>query len=298
MECSICTSVSSYYFHTNHCVESLEYCNGEIEDALELLYNKYLKVKLKGNEYKQQFSEKELLEQRSDEKSVLESMYDKAFCEKIKNSVWIITLKLDYLIELLMPKKKPKTILQQNKHGNKNGKKKEMCRNFLSGANCKYGSNCRFSHAIEAKQEPENPHLDNYSFELEIRFPKNCVYPYEPPLIFLKTNAPLPDLQMCLHISKRLHKEAENLSEDGFPCVYSILDLLQNEEEIIRYIQSGKIDFLQANEKLFPTDKSARENGLARPSHYEKGVTTKNSKQTLTLESMMKDNEGIVKRFR
>lgn len=283
--------LESYYFHQNHCLEALEYCNGEIEDALELLYKKYFHIESKTAEFKQQFSQKELLEQRVDEKNVLESMYDKAFNEKIKNSVWIITLKLDYLINLLLPKKKP----LQNKESKSNRKKKEMCRGFLKG-HCKYGLNCRFSHELEPKPKVEESHLDNYTFELEMRFPRDSIYPYEPPLIFLKTNAPLKD-QICLHICKRLYKEAENFAQDGFPCVYSILDLLQNEEEIISYIKENKVNFLLPNEKLFPTEKLV-DGETMRPSHYKKGVTSKNSKQFITIENMLKENENIIKKFK
>lgn len=283
--------LESYYFHENHCIEALEYCNGEIEDALELLYYKYFNIESKSEDFRQQFLENELLEQRTDEKSVLESMFDKAFSEKIKNSVWIITLKLDYLIELLLPKKKSMkaTAMKNNK------KKKEMCRGFLKG-HCKYGLNCRFSHEVEPKPQLEDAHLNNYTFELEIRFPKNIVYPYEPPLIFLKTNAPLKD-QICLHICRRLHKEAVNMAQDGFPCVYSVLDLLQNEEEIISYIKENKVNFLLPNEKLFPTETIISDDVL-KPSHYKKGITGKNSKQSLTIENMLRENENIIRKFK
>lgn len=218
-------------------------------------------------------------------------MYDKAYHEKIKNSVWIITLKLDYLINLLLPKKKTynKRIVSQN-----NKKKKDMCRGFLRG-NCKYGENCRFSHEVE-KEIKENDHLDNYTFELEIRFPKHSHYPFEPPIIFLKTNAPLQD-QICLHICKRLYKEAENLTQDGFACVYSLVDLLQNEEEITTYIKENKVNFLLPNERLFPFETNMKQEGF-RPSHYKKGMTSKDNKQVMTLENMMKDNENIIRKFK
>lgn len=282
--------LESYYFHENHCMEALQYCNGEIEESLELLYYKYFNIECKSEDFRQQFSENDLLEQRSDEKSVLESMFDKAFSEKIKNSVWIVTLKLDYLIDLLLPKKKSikTTELKNNK------KKKDMCRGFLKG-HCKYGPNCRFSHEVEPKPQQDESHLNNYMFELEVRFPKSNVYPYEPPVIFLKTNAPLKN-QICLHICKRLYKEAVNMAQDGFPCIYSVLHLLQNEEEITLYIKENKVNFLMPNEKLFPAESIISDDTL-KPSHYKKGVTGKGSKQLLTIECMLRENQNIIKKF-
>ncbi|GJQ77496.1 hypothetical protein Trydic_g20887 [Trypoxylus dichotomus] len=82
--------LESYGFHKEHCEEALDCCM-EIEDALELLYSKYFNVKKK--EKNEDFCEKELIEQRIDEKNALESIYETAFTEKIKNQT-----------NLLMPK--------------------------------------------------------------------------------------------------------------------------------------------------------------------------------------------------
>lgn len=199
----------------------------------------------------------ELLEQRTDEKSSLESIYDQQFNEKVQD-VWILTLKLDYLIKMFHNKESKKITV--------NVKKKDKCRNFIRG-NCKFGDKCRFSHEKEVIEIKPDQHLNDFSFELEIRFPPNTKYPFEAPLIFLKTNAVLPPL-VNLHICKRLYEEALLLAQDGIPCVYTITELLQNENEITEHLKKD-VSFLEPTEKLFPIINDTKK--VIRPSHYKKG---------------------------
>ncbi|XP_023013378.1 putative ATP-dependent RNA helicase DHX57 [Leptinotarsa decemlineata] len=277
--------LESYGFHKNHCIEAFNYCRGDIEDCLYLLYHKYFNWDGTQKEIDHGLSEKELLEQRVDERSSLESIYENSFKAKT-NSVWILTMKLDYLISIFhkIEIKKPKDNNQQ---------KKEKCRNLLRG-NCKFGNKCRFSHEIEKVEVIPNAHLNNYSFDLEIRFPHNTKYPYEPPLIFLKTNAVLPPL-LNLHICKRLYEEAKLLAEDGIPCVYTITELLQNEEAIKQHLKED-VDFLKHNQKLFDRREPKKERTI-RPSHYEKGITNRSNKKVQSLEELKKEDKKIVDAF-
>lgn len=271
----------------------MEYCQGDLEEALKVLYWKYFNIESRQKEIEHGFSEKELLEQRIEEKSSLESMYEKDFEEKVTNSVWIVKMKLDYIINLYIEKAKT-----TNKNANYNSKntqtKKEMCRGFLRGK-CKFGKNCRFSHEVEPKTDKETGHLDDYTFKLEIRFLKNTIYPFEPPLIFLKTNAVLPE-QICLHICRRLYKEAEYMAQNEIPSVYSVINLLENEEEITNYLKTTKVNFLLPCEKLFPVKKIV-EDKVMKPSHYQKGTTIKNSNNVLKREDMLRENNNLAKNF-
>lgn len=276
--------ICSYGFHKNHCIEALEYTSCNVEDALYLLYCKYFNVKsMKSVEH--DFSEKELLEQRQDEKSSLESIYEKAFTEKVKNSVWIITLKLDYLVARFHNKEKPvKRVIAV--------KKKPICRGFLNG-NCKYGAKCRFLHEEVKEERNQNAHIEEFSFELEIRFPNNTKYPYEPPLIFLKTNAVIPQL-VTLHICKRLHEEAEVLAQDGIPSAYSVVELLKNETEISEHLKSEPC-FLDKNEMLFPLQHLQKK--VYRPSHYKKGITARDNRKSLSPDEIAREDEKISQDF-
>lgn len=263
----------------------MEYTNFNVEDALYLLYCKYFNVKpVKHVEH--DLSEKELLEQRQDEKSSLESIYETAFKEKVKNSVWIITLKLDYLVAKFHNKEKPA------KKPVNTVKKKPTCRGFLAG-NCKYGAKCKFSHQEIKEETDQNAHIKDFIFELEIRFPNNTKYPYEPPLIFLKSSAVIPSI-IKLHICKRLYQEAEILAQDGIPSVYSVVELLKNENEIVEHL---KIEprFLDKREMLFPPTQLQVK--AYRPSHYKKGITTRDNKKMLSTEDIVKEDEKIVANF-
>ncbi|KAF7269128.1 hypothetical protein GWI33_017818 [Rhynchophorus ferrugineus] len=239
--------LKSYGFHENHCIEAFEYCQESIEDALLLLYVKYMKIKKK--EIEHDLSDIDLVDLHADEKSSLESIYENAFSEPTEN-VWIITQEIDYLYKLFHP---------QNKNEYRSSKKKvEKC------------------------------------FHMNWKNVKDSKYPYEPPLVFLKSNACLPPL-MELHICKKLYEEAVVLAEDGIPCVYSVTELLRNEEAMREYLKT-EVDFLDPRQKLFATEKII-EHKTNRPTHYKKGVTNKNNKKSLSYDGLIKEDEKIVKDF-
>lgn len=240
----------------------------------------------------QGISESDLVEHRQDEKGVLESIYESAFEEKIPNSVWIIKLRLEYLVDIFHPqrKKSNKISLQTAKVK----KKKDMCRGFLAG-HCKFGSKCRFSHEVEQEEVSLNPHLNDYTFELEVRFPTNTKYPYEAPIIFLKTNFTLPEL-MNLHICKQLYQEARNLAKDGIPSIYSVVELLKNEEVIGDYVKNSNLTFPLPVEKLFSPNSHVNEKRNIEKYH-QRGITNKDGKKELSLQDIKRDDERIMKNF-
>lgn len=275
----------SYGFHKNHSSEAYNYCKGDIDDSVYLLYHKYFNWDKPRREIEHELSDKELLEQRLDEKSSLESIYEKTFSCKTDN-VWILTLKLDFLVNMFHNKE-----IVQKKIVKKDTR--EKCRNMLKG-HCKFGDKCRFSHEIDKEVPDINSHLNNFLFELEFRFPPTTQYPYEPPLIFLKTNAVLPPL-VNLHICKRLYEEAKILAEDGVPCVYSITELLQNEEEIKQHLKE-EINFIHPNQKLFD-EKKFVDRPTMRPSHFTKGNVGRTHKKLLNLEQLRRDDKRLVESF-
>lgn len=256
---------------------------------MELLYSKYFCVKKK--EKTDNFCEKELLEQRTDERNVLESIYETAFTEKIKNQVWILSFKLNYLVNLFYTSKK----LERHIVHNQDKRKKEKCKNYIRG-NCKFGSKCRFSHEEDTtKDNMPDKHLFDYSFDLEIRFLNSSKYPYEAPLIFLKTNLPMPE-QMNLHICKRLYQEAECLATDGMASIYTIAELLRNDVEITNFIRNNPIKFLSPNVKLFPKQTHNSFN-IVQSSHYNRGTTNKR-KQNVTQDMVNEDDQKLVKQLK
>lgn len=104
------------------------------------------------------------MQRQNEEKEALESIYGDMFVEKIKNQIWVIKLKLDYLLN----KKK-----EDNKSGKPKSTEKEICRLFLHGK-CRFGLKCKFLHQkpkFDKAAKNNNAEEDPY-FLLEIRFPE------------------------------------------------------------------------------------------------------------------------------
>lgn len=245
----------------------------------------------------------ELLEMRMDEKAVLESIYDTSF--KIKdNNVWTVKLNLDYLTKMYENKEieVPKKKVNINYNSNFKTKPKEVCKLFLKGP-CRFGAKCKFLH--EVKEENNVPdHLEpkenaKITYELEVRFPEDTVYPYQPPLLFFKsenrTNI-IPELTF-LKVNARLLDEAKVLAQDGIPSIYSLVELLNNEEDIMNFIQFDTRRFPDASDALFPQlieNSSLSKKQL--PSHYKKGES-KDNRSNIKFDEVLKENKEIAKRW-
>lgn len=246
------------------------------------------------------YSKDELLEMREDEKQALESIYDNAFEEKEKNQIWSLKLNVDYLLQY-SPTESKQLAIEEAKKAEKlrNAEKsKERCRNFAKGF-CKFGERCRFSHEIPETQETNNE--EKKEFYLEIRFPKNSQYPYEPPLIFLKTTCYDIPSKIILQINRRLYKEAKELTQDGMPCIYTISEFLQMSEDVKMFLSQDSDDFLDSDQSLFEiqNDKINTLNNIEKdlPSHYRKGITNLSEKINLTKEQILQEDKNLSEKF-
>lgn len=281
--------LESYGFHKTHCIEALDHCIGEIPESLALLSSKYFPNN-QTEKPEVPYALEELIEMRIDEKSSLESIYDSLFEEKEKNTVWLLKFQIDHLL-VHSPSEMKKKVLETKQQAEDERKRKtverqiknklERCRNFMKG-NCKYGERCRYVHeTLEDldKEKKDDGTLDPNLFYLEIRFPKDCLYPYEPPLIFLKTTCADIPHSLCLRINRRLVQEAQTLAQDGMPSIYSIAELLQMDEEIDNFIKHDRYKFISASKSLFfieedDNDKNDTNASIQNfPSHYTKGST-------------------------
>lgn len=149
----------------------MSFSNGNVGKALEILFCKYFQVKkIEAIELDNHIEESDILQRQNEEKEALESIYGDMFVEKIKNQIWVIKLKLDYLLNKKVDNKsvKPKPT------------EKEICRLFLHGK-CRFGGKCKFLH-----QKPQNDRdvknkksEDDPYFLLEIRFPEGNFYFYQ-----------------------------------------------------------------------------------------------------------------------
>ncbi|KAF9794040.1 hypothetical protein SFRURICE_010373 [Spodoptera frugiperda] len=289
-----------YNFHKAHCAEALEVAAENIEKALEILFLKYFKIDFQ-NKPENVPTPAELLEMKNDEKAVLESIYDTSFKTKDHN-VWIVKLNLDYLTKMYeakdveVPKKK-----NINYTSGVKTKQKEVCKLFLRGP-CRFGAKCKFLHESKEEKPSEPPEAkDNtkITYELEIRFPEDTVYPYQPPLIFFKTENKtniIPELTF-LKVTLRLLDEAKNLAQDGIPSIYSLVELLNNEEDIMNFIQFDTRTFPDTSDALFP--QLIENNSLSKkklPLHYKKGES-KDNRSNVNMEEIYKENREIAKRW-
>lgn len=98
----------------------------------------------------------------------------------------------------------------------------------------------------------------------------------------------------CLRIVRRLHNEALIHCEDGIPCIFSIISLLENENEIKSCLDESKEYFLDPDEPLFLKVSKSQQDG---PSHYKKGSTNKKNRDEIKMEDVFKQDIEIKDKF-
>lgn len=286
-----------YNFHKAHCAEALDVAAENIDKALEILFLKYFQIDLQDKPHNIP-SKAELMEMRMDEQAVLESIYDSSF--KIKdNNVWSVELNLDYLTKQYENKSVDVPKAKSNVNHNNNSKTtKEVCKLFLRGP-CRFGAKCKFLH--EVKTEPVQSisvqkETTKVAYELEIRFSDDTVYPYQPPLLFLKsvneTNI-VPELTF-IKVTARLLDEAKSLAKDGIPSIYSLVELLYNEQDILNFIQFDTRQYPDAEDALFPQLIENSNLNNNQPSHYKKGAG-KDYRSNINFKEILKENKHIAK---
>lgn len=292
--------LESYGFNKSHCIEALDYCKGDVDEALVLLFSKYFASYVKDRP-SVEYDENEILELRNDEISALESIYDSAFEVKEPNKVWQLKLKIDHLLVHSPSEQKKKSEAKKEKEKEqRHGKKLEKCKNMLKG-HCKYGDKCRYSHKVETESNDRtiDPNLDPNWFYLEIRFPPGNVYPYEAPLVFLKTTCPDIPSSLCLRLTRRIVEEAQRFADDQIPSVYSISELLQMDDEITLFLKSDRYQLLDGKKSLFYVsmeDELSLSAGKNLPTHYAKGAT-RSDKPNYSPAQMLKDDLNLVAKF-
>lgn len=159
-------------FHQSHCNEALLHTEGDVGKALEILFYKYYGLEnIARRKIHDDIDTIDLLERKNEEKEALESIYGNMFTEKIKNQIWTVQVKLDYLIrndeigqEIPRIRQKPEK-----------GREREVCRLFIH-KRCRFGNRCKFSH--QQPQVLRMPERENPSFTLEIRFPEGIIIIY------------------------------------------------------------------------------------------------------------------------
>ncbi|XP_076752985.1 putative ATP-dependent RNA helicase DHX57 [Xylocopa sonorina] len=284
------SKLESYGFHQSHCIEALLHTEGDVGKALEVLFYKYYGLEnISRNRVPDDIDVVDLLERRLEEREALESIYGDMFTEKIKNYIWIVQVKLDYLVRNDEIEQEIRRIKQKQEKQ----KEKEVCRLFIH-KKCRFGNKCKFLH--QQPQVLKMPEREDPYFTLEIRFPEGCKYPYEPPYFyFYKNDGTFPSIS-CLRIGRKLYNEALSISGDGTPSIFSIISLLENEHDIRRYLEENKEQFLDQNELLF--QKQIEESDTNAATHYELGSTHRKNRNNVSWEDVLRDDDLIERNFK
>ena len=317
--------LESYGFHKRHCLECLDAFNDNIDDSINLLFDKYFPTRRK-DRTECDLTDETRYEMMAEELESLQSIYGPdEFNEVEKNHIWQFKVRLDYLLEFSpsetkkAEKKKQLDIeiqLQQQLKLAKKKQKVEKCRNVLEKGKCKFGAKCKFSHDIHRNDDEEpgshqlskrrdNPDDGHKTWHVEIRFPKWVKYPAAPPIILLRTKIADISKSICLRINQRLIDESRELAKDQIPSVYSIIDLLKNEEEILGYLNKNTFfKYPSAEVSIFDYDplqieieeeKAAVAGKL--PSHYQLGRVDKFDKRSTSDQDTLKENLNLIKKF-
>lgn len=270
--------LESYGFHKAHCMEALNHCQGDVDQSLELLFSKYFPdrsaIEIKATA---PLTDTEIIEMRQDEMLALQAIYDTAFEEQEPNKVWQLKFKVDHLLLHSPSEQKKKKLAElETENARRNGKKQEKCRNIVLKGHCKYGNRCKYSHKVEAEKadKPYDSNIDPNWFYLEVRFPKDSLYPYEAPMVFLKTTCPDIPHTLCLRLTRRIVEEAREIAKDDMPSIYTISELLQMDEELTKFLKSDRFQFISSKLSLFHVDPNADSNkdtAEEMPTHYTKG---------------------------
>ncbi|XP_060610498.2 putative ATP-dependent RNA helicase DHX57 [Anolis sagrei] len=242
--------LSRYGFDSERCREVLKSYHGNIgaslEDLLVQCFSETFAEKMSDRESAAHADTEDCLEQRREEAFALHSIYGDKFVERIQNRVWAVTLDSAYLTEIINKCK-------QGASSTSNGPQPaslEICKHYLRG-DCRFGSRCRFKHDAQNKQKTfpkDDAHLrfnsDNAPvYELEVRFPEDNKYPYQPPLVaFYSTNESLP-LACRLHIAEYLYEKALISSESNEPVVYAFITCLEDETEVTKLLSKTSHKF-------------------------------------------------------
>ncbi|XP_050406702.2 putative ATP-dependent RNA helicase DHX57 [Patella vulgata] len=222
-------------FHKSRCQDALQLYNDDIGAALDFLLCECFDLEYNPSQSGEQLTQ-EILDARSEEMMVLQGIFDDRFEERLSNKIWILNLELPHLAEL----SKPTFELKSHSRGSKvkvDTDKRPLCKYFSSKVGCRFGSKCKFKHAlkenpntVEAIAEPlreaESPKCP---FQLEIRFINGNKYPEEPPLVIFSSILDYFPQHGALNISQYLFHEAKSLSEFHSPVVFSIASLLEED---------------------------------------------------------------------
>ena len=305
--------LESYGFHATRCAEALSKSDDDVGKAFELLMTELFELnenKLDCNDDNTENCEED---QKEDEKLAIQSIYgDEALLEKIPGKLWEINLQLPQLQDLLLKQNNNPSAKSSNSKNIEGRSRKELekdpnvCQWFLRG-HCKFGRRCYKKHESPVKESyVDDKHLQALNAQdkglvLEVRFPDQSLYPMSPPLASFNTPMKVPR-QACLKITARLMKEAKMLADDQVPSVFSLINLLENIDEMKDTLKGPDCKFSFAvglepkgdEPALNDTDRLMASLGI---SNSSSASTSSGQGAQPKLKEMKRDNHKILERY-
>ncbi|XP_075232793.1 putative ATP-dependent RNA helicase DHX57 [Lycorma delicatula] len=342
--------LEKYGFHKSHCSEALDVTSGDVGAAYELLMSKYFDIVLPSNNdiyddnsltdcttnkkgLTNTLTQEEIIDERQLELESLKSIYLDSCEERISNQLWVIHLKLPYLIERYLNRTSKKLNLfninansdcdSDNKNNSdhllsstqQSSKSKDVCKYFLKG-NCRFGDRCRHLHPVSnsdkskysSSKDAEKEEL--YNCDIEIRFPVGCRYPYQDAALvsFYSVKSILPS-EVCLRLTKHLLQLMNKNVEIDSPCIYTLVDFMENyTEDVLQVAESKECSFIDSSMSLInngcdsdvisSSDKSDindHEKDSQISGKYEKNIKESNN---LDEAKLCRENDELCRRFR
>ncbi|KAG5667809.1 hypothetical protein PVAND_015778 [Polypedilum vanderplanki] len=321
--------LEKYGFEKQHALEALLALNNT-DDCINFLYEKYFPYQKSKATNENIMTDEERLHMISEEFESLASIFHDEIQEIEKNSIWQFKLRLDYLLKFSpseVKKEETKQKLEMEARLQemeqlklKKKKKIEKCRNIIEKGKCRFGAKCKFSHDIYRDDDDNETELTpvaakkvDYSEEerrtwfLEIRFPKWCKYPSDPPLILLRSLIPDIPKSICLRINQRLIDESRELAKDEIPSIFSVVNTLKSEDEILSFLKKADsyLKYPPSDISIFDYDPlnggvkstNGEESEINLPTHHVMGKVDKFDKQSLSSEEILKENLKLMKKF-
>ncbi|TRY60779.1 hypothetical protein DNTS_032212 [Danionella cerebrum] len=229
-------SLCRYGFDRERCRQALESGEGrgDVGVTFELLLTQMLTERFGSNCLSLQASnppsQEECVALRQEEAFALTAIYGERFCERIRGRVWTVQLDLMLL-----------DAIRGKNSGSGNAKKgsgsKQICKFYLKGSGCRFGSRCRFKHQTQESKtqnvlkgsQPGFSSSEDPVYKLEIRFQTGSLYPFQPPLVaFSSTDGSLSGAGH-LSVTEHLFSQALSAAREGEPVVYTLVSSLEED---------------------------------------------------------------------
>lgn len=244
---------------------------------------------------------------RQEEALALTAIYGERFTERISDRVWTIDLDLLWLTE-------SQTRSSQSNNGRhpKGSSSTQLCKFYLKGSGCKFGSRCKFKHQKESSDHkdsygPSRPGFSSFEppvYQLEVRFPPGSRYPYQPPFVaFSTTDEAVPGAGR-LNVTEYLFSQSLTAAQEGEPVVYTLISCLEEDGPVRELLSTSHHKYSSPPPVLAPpavtTTKSRSTKNTIANSTPSCTTTTSRSTNTPASESTslrVKCTEGIVSMF-